>query len=120
MSEYNIKFYINSRNNKKPALDFILSLSQKAQAKISWYLQYLVESNGYLSEPYTRHIIGKVRELRVDFSKQRNRIFYFVFVNKQIILLNGFTKNTQKTPQKYINKAIEYYHDVINNPQLYE
>lgn len=119
MEEYRIFYYKNRVNGKKPARDFIYSLEGKIRAKIFKYLEYLRLNNGYLDEPYSRHIKDKVRELRVDFARERHRIFYFTFIGKKIILLNGFTKKTPKTPIEEIEKALQCYCDAINNPDLY-
>ena len=65
-------------------------------------------NKGYLDEPYSKHIKGKIRELRVDFSKNKHRIFYFTFIKKNIILLHAFSKKTPKTPISEIKKAVVY------------
>jgi len=118
--EYKLKYYRNSQTGKEPVLDFILGLDKKSMAKVEKYVRYLRLCEGYLEEPYSRHITGKIRELRVDFSHYHHRIFYFTFIKKTIIMLNGFTKKTKKTPRTEIKKAIENYNDTINSPQLYE
>jgi len=118
--EYKVKFYCNSENNKSDVYDYIEKLNNKVQTKIYKYIEYLRINNGYLEEPYSKHIIGKIRELRIDFGKSRNRLFYFVFIGKKIILLHAFLKKTSKTPIKEIDKALNNYKDVINNPNLYE
>ena len=84
------------------------------------YIEYLKLHEGFLDEPYSKQIKGKIRELRVDFSKNRHRIFYFTFINKNIILLHAFLKKTPKTPLGEIKKAEQNYNDVINNPKIYE
>jgi len=84
------------------------------------YIEFLREHKGVLDEPYSRHIKGKIRELRVDFARNRHRVFYFVFVKRTIILLHAFLKTTAKTPISEIKKAQERYQDVIKNKQLYE
>lgn len=120
LSEYKVKFYKNSQNNKDLILEYLEKLDQKNKAKILKYIEFLRQSKGYLDEPYSKHITGKIRELRVDFSHNRHRIFYFTFINKTIILLHSFLKKTSKTPKKEIEKAINNYEDAINNPYLYE
>jgi len=119
-NEYKIKFYKNSKNHKSDVYKYIERLSDKVQSKIYKYIEYLRINNGYLDEPYSRHITGKIRELRIDFGKSRNRIFYFVFIDKKIILLHAFLKKTQKTPKKEIQKAVNNHKDVTNNFNLYE
>lgn len=118
--DYRIQFYKNNQSNEEPVRGFVNSQNKKVRAKIRQYLELLRFSEGYLDEPYARHITGKIRELRIRFSKERYRIFYFTFINKNIILLHAFHKKTEKTPSREINKALENYHDVINNQKLYE
>lgn len=118
--DYRVHYYINSKNSKKPARDFIFGLSVKVRAKIFKYIEELRSHDGYLDEPYSRHIIGKIRELRVDFARSRHRIFYFCFIDKKIILLHGFVKTIAQTPTQEIRQACQEYEDVINNAQLYE
>lgn len=118
--EYKVKFYKNSQTNKSPTLEYIEKLSLKEKAKILKYIEFLRIHKGYLDEPYSKHIQGKIRELRIDFGKKRHRVFYFTFVNKTIILLHAFLKKTPKTPISEINKALANYNDVINNRVLYE
>ena len=120
MEGYTLNYYIDSRTGEKPAQKFIKSLPQKAQLKIFKYLKFLQAHNGYLDEPYSRHIFGKIRELRVDFGKNKHRIFYFTFVKKNIMFLHAFLKTTQKTPVREIKKAEDLYYHIINNQNAYE
>jgi phage-related protein len=117
---YKIKFYIDLRTKRMPVLDYIASLEKKDRAKILKFIDFLRENDGYLEEPYTKHIKGEIRELRVDFASNRHRIFYFSFVGRNIILLHAFLKHTQKTPLGEIKKAEENYFNVIKNRQIYE
>ncbi|HEC30398.1 MAG TPA: type II toxin-antitoxin system RelE/ParE family toxin [Candidatus Yonathbacteria bacterium] len=120
MSEYKIKFYKDSRDGKEPVLEYIEKLDKKNKTKVLKYVDFLRENKGYLDEPYSKHISGKTRELRVDFSRNRHRVFYFTFVNKTIILLYSFLKKTAKTPKSEIDRAKNNYKDAINNSQFYE
>lgn len=116
--DYGVYYYRNSQNNKIPVFEYIAKLSIKERAKVIKYIKFLKDSDGYLDEPYSKHINGKIRELRVDFSKNRHRIFYFTFIGKKIILLSAFLKKTSKTPQKEIKKAINNYQDFLTNKKL--
>lgn len=120
MEGYKIKFYRNSINGKDVVRDYIRRLDKKDRSKIIKYIELLRSSGGHLDEPYSRHIRGKIRELRVDFSHNRYRIFYFTFIQKKIIILHAFLKKTKKTPENEIDRALKHYHDVINNRQMYE
>lgn len=118
--EYRVIFYRKSSTGEEPVREYIDALEQKSQMKVLKYIVYLREHGGHIDEPYSRHIEGKIRELRVDFANNRHRIFYFAFVNRNIIFLSAFLKKTEKTPRKEIEKAVEYYKDIINNPKSYE
>ncbi|MDP3764278.1 MAG: type II toxin-antitoxin system RelE/ParE family toxin [bacterium] len=120
MSEYKVKFYRDSLNGREPVLEYISKLDIKNKAKVFKYIEFLREHEGYLDEPYSKHVTGKIRELRVDFARNRHRIFYFTFVGKKIILLHAFLKKTNKAPLSEIKRAVENYKDVISNPNLYE
>ncbi len=118
--EYKVKFYKDIRTGRSPVLDYIKKLKEKEEAKVSKYIEFLRVNKGYLDEPYSRHIKGKIRELRVDFSRNKHRIFYFVFIKKTIILLHAFLKRTPKTPNSEIKKAEENYKNILKNPKIYE
>ncbi len=73
--------------------------------RVDAYIRRLVDAGGYLEEPYSRHIDGDIRELRVDFARNRHRIFYFTVIGRRIILLHAFLKKTPKTPLGEIIRA---------------
>jgi len=116
--DYRVYYYQNSLNRKAPVLQYIEKLSLKEQAKVLKYIDFLRKNKGYLDEPYSRHIQGKIRELRVDFSKNRHRIFFVTVVGKKIILLHSFLKKTNKTPKKEIAKALDNYTDFLINKKI--
>ena len=118
--EYRVKFYLDTQTNKSPVKEYIDRLTAKEKAKILKYIDFLRENRGMLDEPYSKHITGKIRELRVDFSANRHRIFYFTFINKTIILLHAFLKKTAKTPIQEIKRAENRIEDVFLNKGIYE
>jgi phage-related protein len=66
-------------------------------------------------EPYVKPIKGKrykgIFELRVKFASDISRIFYFTYQRKTFVLLNGFTKKSEKTPQRELERALRYKED---------
>ena len=62
-----------------------------------------------LKEPFVKPIKGKqnkgLYELRIKFSGDIARIFYFTYYNGRYILLHGFIKKSIKTPQMEIDRA---------------
>ena len=116
---YKIKFFTDRRGSS-PVYDYIKKLNLKQRSKIYKYIEFLRDREGYLDEPYSRHVAGKIRELRVDFANSHHRILYFSFINKNIIILHAFLKKSPKMPRKELKIATDCYNNVINNPQIYE
>jgi len=70
----------------------------------------LKEKGLSLGTPYIKHIDGEIWELR----PLRDRILFAYFDNNEFILLSIFMKQTQKTPQREIEKAKRYLEDYID------
>lgn len=113
-NQYTVYFYKDSNTGNSLVKEYIAQLPFKQKTKVLKYIEFLRVNRGYLDEPYSKHIQGKIRELRVDFSKDKHRIFYFAFVGKKIILLHAFLKKSKKTPKREVNKAINNYNNFIN------
>ena len=118
--EYKVYYYRNSQNNKVPVFEYIRKLSRKEIAKVFKYIDFLRDNKGILDEPYSKHIKGKIRELRVDFSHNRHRIFYVAVIGKKIILLHSFLKKTAKTPKQEIIRALNNFMDYKTNKSVIE
>ena len=54
-----------------------------------------------LGEPYTRHLGGKVRELRFHLLAQQTRVTYWLAPGRRIILLTVFRKTRAPRPPKW-------------------
>jgi len=119
-TEYKVKFYKDVKTGRSPVLEYIEGLSDREKAKVLKYIEFLRINKGYLDEPYSKHIKGKIRELRVDFARNRHRILYFIFIKRTIVLLHGFLKKTAKTPISEIKRAEENYYKVLKNQKIYE
>ena len=105
---YNFSEY----NNRVTMIDFINSLSEKAQAKISLYIHKLIEfknNNIKIPERLSKQITDGIFELRVNFENRISRNLYFYEHNKEIIFTNGFIKKTRTTPKSEISKAIKIW-----------
>lgn len=96
-----------------PLNEFIDSLDAQMKAKIIRNMRMLAEFNIQLREPLVKSIGNGLFELRNQTGGDITRIFYFFFIGNKIILTNGFVKKTQKTPQRFIDIAIEYKNDYI-------
>lgn len=120
VKEYKVRFYRDAKTGRSPVLEYIKRLKEKEEAKVLKYIEFLRVNKGYLDEPYSKHIKGKIRELRVDFGRNKHRIFYFVFIEKNIVLLHAFLKKTPKTSIAEIEKTGENYYNVLKNLKIYE
>ena len=120
VGDYKIVYFKRFDTEETPVRVHIGNLEKKERAKILKYIEFLRQNKGCLDEPYSRHIRGKIRELRVDFAKNRHRIFYFTFIGKNIILMHAKLKKTAKTPEAEIEKAEVNYKQVLINQNAYE
>ena len=94
--------------------DFYNTQTPKVQSRIDWVIG-LVRSLRIVPKKYFDHMTGTdgLFEIRIQVSNNIYRVFCFFDEGNLVILLSGFQKKTQKTPQKEIKKAErlkqEYY-----------
>ena len=97
--KYDVQLY-EKANGDCPIQDFLDSLDDKMAAKMYGMIELLEENGPTLRKPYSEHLQDGIFELRAKFSSNITRVLYFFYVDKRIILTNGFLKKTQKTPKK--------------------
>ena len=96
--------------------DFLENQPMKVQDKIFKVIE-AIETLERVPKNYLKAIIGtkELYEARILLASNIWRVFCFFDEGKLVILLNGFTKKTQKTPKKEIDKALrlmaEYYNE---------
>lgn len=109
-----LDFY-RKENGSVPVQDFLNSLSPKLRAKAFRDIELLKNMGNELREPYVKALKGNenkgLYELRIKFSTDIARIFYFTYYNNKYILLNGFIKKAMKTPECEIERARKYMED---------
>lgn len=104
---FEIEFY-TLPNGKVPVKDFIFGLDNSIKNKAIDSLLILRDKGNILREPYSKHIENGIFELRIKFAKDICRLFYFFYIDKRIIVTNGFVKKTQRTPRREIELALKY------------
>lgn len=109
-AEFDVMLYETS-NGDCPVQDFLDSLDDKMAAKMYGMIKLLEEYDPALRMPYSEHLQNGIFELRAKVSSNTTRVLYFFYVNKKIILTNGFVKKTQKTPKKELLTAMKYKKD---------
>jgi phage-related protein len=107
---WNIIFY-EKEDGTTPVQEFLDRLPVKHCAKALRDIDVLEKYGTALTEPHVKHIKGKLWELRIKSASDISRIFYFVPVGRDIVLLHGFVKKTRKTPHKEIETANTYLND---------
>ncbi|MBP8641080.1 MAG: type II toxin-antitoxin system RelE/ParE family toxin [Oscillospiraceae bacterium] len=103
--------YYELPSGEKPVEVFLDSLETKMRAKAFGSIEILEEFGNKLREPHSSPIGNGLFELRIKFSSDITRIFYFFCVNNKIILTNGFVKKTPKTPKSEKELAYKYKAD---------
>ena len=104
MQNWKIKVY-ESPNGEKPVENFIKSLDERAQLKVTRTLDHLEEFGLEGAYPHVKKLIGTpLWEIRI-IGADSIRIFYVTVTGKVFLLLHGFKKKTQKTPSKDILTA---------------
>ncbi|WP_329085537.1 type II toxin-antitoxin system RelE/ParE family toxin [Streptosporangium sp. NBC_01469] len=72
------------------------SLSERDYVKVEALADLLSEQAETLDEPYSRHLGGKVRELRLSLTRRQARITYWLAPGRRIVLLTVFTKTRRR------------------------
>ena len=119
MEEYEIELY-EKVDGTCPVAEFFESLEPKMWAKVARNIDLLALHNITLREPLVNPVEDGIFELRTQVGNNVTRVFYFFFTGKKIILTNGFTKKTQKTPRKYIEVALAYKTDYVQRGEKNE
>jgi phage-related protein len=86
------------------------------KARILRIIDLLIEHGpSNVREPYVKHLKGhgKLYEIRAHGKDGIARVFYVTWQGKRIILLHGFIKKSNKTPQKEIEIAVKRMMEVV-------
>lgn len=70
------------------------------------YIDFLAEERVHLSEPFTRQLDRKLRELRVHLERQQIRITYYIASGRRVVLLTVFAKTRQRERLEKIARAV--------------
>ena len=120
MPKYKLLFF-QKEDGTAPAEDYINLLDNKMAAKVYRLLMMISKNGPELREPYSKHLEDGVFELRTQIGSDLSRVLYFFANRRRVILTNGFSKKTQKTPRSEIEKAKayrkEYYEREAHNDE---
>ncbi len=93
----------------EPAKDFLLNLDVKLRAKAFRTIELLQEFGPVLMEPHAKKITGakNLFELRIKFSNNICRLFYFHHEQYIYVITSGYIKKDQKLNKSEIGKALK-------------
>ena len=106
---WGLEFFAGGNGHSSVA-EFIREVPAPGRAQTARYLQLLQRSGPQLGMPYTRHVQGKVWELRPG----RYRLLYFAGASRRFIVLHVFRKNSNRTPQKEIDQALRRLDNLLS------
>jgi phage-related protein len=88
--------------------EFLKKQPVKVQNKIFKIIE-AIETLERVPSNYLKMLVGTngLYEARIQLGYEIWRVFCFFDKGKLVILLNGFTKKTQKTPKNEIEKALQ-------------
>lgn len=107
---YEIEFY-DLEDGSAPVKEFLDALDPKMKAKTLRTIDLLEQNGPRLRLPYSGSLGNGLFELRVRQGSDITRVLYFFFIGKKVVLTNGFTKKTQKTPPAMMELARRYKAD---------
>ncbi len=82
---------------------FIKQLQKPAQSKMLRAIELIEQYGQYLGMPHVKKVTSVLYELRIR-GKQEVRIFFIIKAGSAL-LLHGFVKKSQKTPQREVETA---------------
>ena len=98
--------------------DWLEALATPEFARASFYVDLLAENGPLLSEPYTKQLDGKLRELRFYLDQGAIRITYWIASGRRIVLLTVFRKTKMREDREVdrarraLAKCVEQMHTV--------
>lgn len=107
-NENEVKFdYVKNEDGSSEFEKFVSSISKKDKVKLLSVIQKTQEYGLIVATrmEWIKKLDGDLYELRSKVGNNIQRALYFQKVDNQYVITHGFTKKTQKTPVKEIEKA---------------
>lgn len=80
-------------------------LGDRDFGRVDFLVGLLADRAETLGEPYTRHLGGKVRELRFSLLGQQTRVTYWLAPGRRVVLLTVFPK-TRRAETAQVERAL--------------
>jgi phage-related protein len=92
----------------------ILRLPDSLAARYVVLSRRMIAMGPFLGEPHTKALGSGLFELRLRSGDGIARVFFCTLSGRQIVMLHGFVKKSQKTPLKEIDLARSRLQEVKN------
>ena len=112
MKRFDVDFY-ELEDGSCPVMDFLDSIGLKMRAKLLREMELLEAYGNELREPYSKYLGKQLFELRAKQGNNITRVIYFFMIDNKIIMTNGFSKKTGKTPKRVLDIAEKYRADYL-------
>ncbi len=99
--------FFRTSNGREPVRDWLLSLSKEDRRQIGEDIAY-VQFKWPIGKPRIDHLRGSVWEIRSSLNNRIARTLFAVAGGK-MVLLHGFIKKSQRTPEAEIELAMKRY-----------
>lgn len=99
-----IEFY-RDESGSVPVKEFLDAQDIRMRQKIMRSIQALQEMGTSLRMPLSESLEDGIFELRAQIGGNISRVLYFFYIGNKAVLTHGFTKKTQKTPRREIERA---------------
>lgn len=107
--------YYTTISGEDPTQEFINSLSVKQQRKISRIITYIQKYGLTTAISHVKKLTGTdLWEIRI-LGQDNVRVFYATVLSDTILLLHGFIKKSQSTPNKEIETALNRLKDWLSD-----
>lgn len=118
LSRVTVVFY-TADGIQAPVLDWIHTLTRKAQDKCTAWLELLSERGHELRRPYADYLDKGIYELRIITGGSQIRILYFFHGGQAVVLTNGFVKKQDKVPKREMELAFKRRTIFETDPKLH-
>jgi phage-related protein len=110
--EYRVRFYARP-SGASPVQEHLDAQNLRTRQALLRELALLGELGPRTCD--TRHLRGKIWELRIRCEGKQHRVLYFIDRDRVIVLLLAFLKKTGKTPPRHIESAERYRSEYLSS-----
>jgi phage-related protein len=112
---YQVEF-VETRNNKKPFIEFINLLSPLEKAEVFAVIDkfcYMKNNSIQIPLKLSKYLREGIFELRINHRNRISRCLYFYFEGERIVITHGFVKKSNRTPNEEITKGTQLRKEYI-------